>query len=387
LVGLAASGSTTFNHDITGSNALFSGDVAVNGGDITTTAATFNLVTGSATTVNFAQSAATVSIAKAGSSTNVLGNLTSSNLAVNGGNITSTAGTLNIASTTNVTNLYGSNVLVGATGNVNLSGSAAIMNAGSSGLSLQKDGSTFSTITGDATTISLGATPGRTTANIFNSNVTTMNVGGASTTVNIGAGSGRTSVFNDLVLGTGNILVTNDAIPIVLVSSGNVITKLDVNNNGAGHKFEVQDWRGISQFLVGEDGNAELSGSLVISGTTTIGTTVERLQNSVGGTGTIGFDTTFSSVFYVNGPTGDILANFTNVPTTNNRVLTPTVILSQSATPRVISGVQINGTSGSILWANRTTPVGTANQQDVFGFSLIRSGSIWTVLGQMSTYG
>jgi hypothetical protein len=33
------------------------------------------------------------------------------------------------------------------------------------------------------------------------------------------------------------------------------------------------------------------------------------------------------------------------------------------------------------------TPTGTARKQDVFGFSLIRSGSTWKVLGQMSTYG
>jgi hypothetical protein len=446
----SSGGSTTISGNVTGSNVLLNGDLAVNGGDITTSAATFNLVTGSATTVNFAQNATTlnvgkaggsstisgnltgsfvligenltiagptqadiltskatatlyntvattiniggaantISIAKAGASTNIQGNLTSSNLAVNGGNITSTAGTLNIASTANVTNLYGSNLLLGATGNVNLSGSATIINAGSSGLSLQRDGSTFSTVTGDATTISLGATPGRTTANIFNSNVSTMNIGGAATTVNIGSGSGRTSVLNDLVLGTGNILVTNDATPITLISSGNIVSKLDINNNATGHKFDIQDWRGVSQFFVGEDGNAELSGSIVVSGSTTMGATIERLTHYQSTGSVIAFNVATDSIFYVNNPTADITANFTGLSSIlNNRIVTPTVILSQSATGRIVSALQIDGTSQTINWANGVTPSATANKQDVYGFSLIRSGSAWKVLGQLSTYG
>ena len=237
-----------------------------------------------------------------------------SDLAVNGGDITSTAGTFNIASVTNITNLYGSSVLLGATGNINLSGSATTINAGSSGLSFQRDGSTYSTLTGDATSISIGATPSRVTANFFVGNVTTLNVGSAITT----------SIFN---------------------------------------------------------------GDAAVGGKTTLATVTEKLSAVASSTGTVSFDMTNQGIFYVNNPAGDITANFTNVPTTNNRVITPTVILSQSATPRMVSAVQIDTVAQTINWANGTTPTGTANKQDVFGFSLIRSGSAWKVLGQLSTYG
>ena len=308
-------------------------------------------------------------------------------LAVNGGDITSTAGTFNIASVTNVTNLYGSSLLLGSTGNVNLSGSATVINAGASGLSFQRDGSTYATLTGDATTISIGATPSRTTANFFNGNVNTLNIAGAGTAINIGSGAGRTSIFNDLVLGTGNILVTNDATPISLISSGNIVAKLDVNNNATGHKFDIQDYNGISQFFVGENGNAELSGSLVISGSMTLGVTSERMTHYQSTGSNITFDMLLNGIFYVNNPTAGINANFTNVPVTGNRIITPTVILSQSATPQTISTVLIDGASQVINWANGTTPTPTANKQDVYGFSLIRSGSAWKVLGQLSTYG
>ena len=242
------------------------------------------------------------------------GNITGSNvilkgdLAVNGGDITSTAGTFNISSTANITNLYGSSLLLGSTGNVNLSGSATVVNAGSSGLSFQRDGSTYATLTGDATSVAIDATPSRTTANFFTSNVGTLNVGSAITTT-------------------------------------------------------------------------------VIGGKTTLSTVIEKISAVASSTGTVSFDMTNQGIFYVNNPAGDITANFTNVPATNNRIITPTVILSQSATPRMVSAVQIDATASIINWANGTTPAGTANKQDVFGFSLIRSGSAWKVLGQLSTYG
>jgi hypothetical protein len=133
--------------------------------------------------------------------------------------------------------------------------------------------------------------------------------------------------------------------------------------------------------------NAAISGSLAVTGSTNVGVVVENLINSVGSTGTVSFDTSKQGIFYVNGPAGTITANFTNVPTTNLRVLTPTVILSQSATPQSITAVQVDGAAQTLNWANSTTPTATANKQDVFGFSLIRSGSAWKVLGQLSTYG
>ena len=309
-------GGDTFISGALGTDA----DLAVNGGDITTTAAVFNFVNSTATTVNMGGAASTVNIGAAGSSTTFAGSITGSNarlsgdLAVNGGDITTTAGTLNIASTTSVTNLYGSSLLLGASGNINLSGSATIVNAGASGLSFQKDGSTYATLIGDAASIAIGATPSRTIANFFTSNVTALSVGSAITT----------SSFN---------------------------------------------------------------GEVVIGGKTTLSTVTEKISTVNAVTGTISFSMSNQGIFYVNNPSGDITANFTSVPTANNRVTTPTVILSQSATPRMVSAVQIDTVAQTINWANGTTPTGTANKQDVFGFSLIRSGSAWKVLGQMSTYG
>ena len=61
----AATGTTTINN----TNTVVTGDLAVNGGDLTTTATTFNLINTTATTVNFAQGAGSINI---GSSTSTV---------------------------------------------------------------------------------------------------------------------------------------------------------------------------------------------------------------------------------------------------------------------------------------------------------------------------
>jgi len=399
VTGSTALFTTISGSTITGSNITLAGDIAVNGGDITTTSTTFNLVTGSATTVNFAQSATTLNIGKTGGSSTISGILSASDGIV---------------------------VLGASTGDINTT---------------------------------------KTTATLFNTIATTINIGGAATNINIGSSTatGSTTLNTDIYLRTGNLIGAPGAGANVLslISSGNIVAKLDVDNNATGHKFIVQDNLSIERFSAGEDGNifinpsssgtgqaiwvsgsntvggstyidfikatnnsigattpsktfrltnsgtfeivnsaysstiytlddagnVVIGGSLSVSTSTVLGKTSERITMSSAGTGSVTFDTTNNSIFYNNGPIANITANFTNVSTTNDRATSVTVILSQSATPRTISAVQINSTSSTINWANKTTPTPNANQHDIFGFSLIRSGSTWITLGQMSTYG
>jgi len=139
----------------------------------------------------------------------------------------------------------------------------------------------------------------------------------------------------------------------------------------------------------GSTTTGSISGDLIVSGRSNLGTVVENILTSNGGTGTVAFSLSEQSIFYRNAPTGNITANFTSVPATTNKVISTTVILSQSSPAYIVSAVQINGVAQTLNWVNGVTPSGTANKHDAFGFSLIRSGSTptWVVLGQMSTYG
>jgi hypothetical protein len=158
-VGDASADTVTVNGTTTFAGAAvtttFAGDVAVNGGDVTTSATTFNLVNGTATSVNFA-----------GAGTDV-----------------------NIGSTTG--NLYLKNATTNVSGNIVTAGDVAV-NGGD--------------ITSSATTF-----------NLLNSTVTSLNVGGAATAVAIGASTGQTAIKNNLIV-TGSTVLGDSASDTLSVS-------------------------------------------------------------------------------------------------------------------------------------------------------------------------
>lgn len=136
-------------------------------------------------------------------------------------------------------------------------------------------------------------------------------------------------------------------------------------------------------------GTSIFTGDLFTSGVTYFGAVEENLlaSNSIG-SGVSNFDVSQQTIFYLTGTTADFTANFVNVPTTINRVISVNLLITQSATARKPTAVQIAGVAQTLLWANGVTPTANANKMDVFGFSFVRSGSTWaSVLGQMSTYG
>ena len=91
-------------------NANIAGDVEISGGDLTTTATTFNLINANATTVNFAGAGTAISIGAATGTTTInnANTVVTGDLAVNGGDLTSTATTFNLLNqSTNIN--FGSN--------------------------------------------------------------------------------------------------------------------------------------------------------------------------------------------------------------------------------------------------------------------------------------
>ena len=208
----------------------------------------------------------------------------------------------------------------------------------------------------------------------------------------IGTISGSNGTSNTAVTGTLVIANTASSFPVitsdaVLFVSGSVGgTSKSVFGGDLVVSGNIDGKSGFS--LSSATSTGSFSGDLGVAGRTTLGGVTERMSHTQGGS-TLTCDMIGQSIFYLNKPSGGVTANFTNVPTTDNRIITPTVILSQSSpTAYIVSTVQVDGASQTpINWANGTTPTGTAGKQDVFGFSLIRSGSAWKVLGQMSTYG
>ena len=136
-------------------------------------------------------------------------------------------------------------------------------------------------------------------------------------------------------------------------------------------------------------GNLNVGVDLSTSGLTTLTYTSEKLttKTSAGSAGTVTHDLSTGSIFYHSSISNNFTANFTNVPTTNDRAIGVSLVLAQGGTGYIVNVLQIDGSTQTIKWVNNTTPTGTANKVDIVGFSLIRTGSAWTVLGQYSTYG
>jgi hypothetical protein len=205
----------------------FGDDVSINGGDLFSTAATFNLLNKDSsssgtndgpTTVNAFLNAGTISIGAASGTTTVNNSLISTGDFAVGSNVftvASASGNTGISGTLNVTGAATLGSTLGVTGAVSLSstlettGAATFLSTiavtGAATLSSNLSVSGNTTLTGDLAVNGGDITTSAATFNLINTNATTLNVGGAASTVNIGATTGTTTVKNAL-----NVLLDAD---------------------------------------------------------------------------------------------------------------------------------------------------------------------------------
>jgi hypothetical protein len=91
-----------------------------------------------------------------------------------------------------------------------------------------------------------------------------------------------------------------------------------------------------------------------------------------------------SNIFYNSAsPSANFTVNIIGVPTTNDKTITVSVIVTQGATGRIPNALAIDGSIQTIKWSTATPPVATsvAGRIDIFNFTLIRKSSAWIVLG------
>ena len=124
----------------------------------------------------------------------------------------------------------------------------------------------------------------------------------------------------------------------------------------------------------------------ILNGLTTFYQTTEVVNTKTGATGTVVHDFSTGALFLHTNIAANFTANFTNVPTTNDRSITVALILDQGATAYIPNAVQIDGAAQTIQWSGGSAPSGTNNYTDIVNFMLIRTASAWTVLGSLSTY-
>ena len=130
---------------------------------------------------------------------------------------------------------------------------------------------------------------------------------------------------------------------------------------------------------------------LTVQGTTTLQQTLEVYTSLTTASGTVIHNCSTSAVFVHNNPTANWTANFTNVSTATNRVISVALLINQGTTPYIPSAVQINGILQTLNWQGNVIPTGNANKKDLVNFTFVTPAntgtSTYTVLGSLASYG
>ena len=131
--------------------------------------------------------------------------------------------------------------------------------------------------------------------------------------------------------------------------------------------------------------------SLTVQGTTTIQQTLEVYTSLTTASGVVVHDCSRGVVFVHSNPTANWTANFTNVSTVTNRIMSVALLVNQGVTPRIPALVQINGQAQTINWQGNVIPTGNANKKDLINFTFVSPASTgtstFTVLGSLASYG
>jgi hypothetical protein len=236
----------------------------------------------------------------------------------------------------------------GNTGNTGPTGFGATGNTGPTGVTGN---------TGNTGPTGFGATGNTGPTGVTGPRGDTTNTGATGNTGNTGP-TGSTgaagAAFTLSTTTTGNIVYANG-------TSNSAASTANVSFNAANNRLDVTAALSIQEVQ-----------ETVVAAVPTTPYTIDWLS------GAIHYLTTIPS---------NLTVNITNLPTTANRNYVISVYLVQGGTPYFINTLQIAGSAITIKWAGGSAPTATASRVEVQTFSLFYSGSAWTALSQLSSFG
>jgi hypothetical protein len=172
------------------------------------------------------------------------------------------------------------------------------------------------------------------------------------------------------------------------ISSFNYVT-IDSANDG---QIEIGRASGTGDVIIGKESNGT---SVSFEGVASFDEQVlmykgaeEKYSALTGATGTVAHDCANGKMFYHTTPAADWTANFTNLNLNQYKFSTSVgIVVTQGNTAYIPNAVEIGGVAQTIIWQGNSTPTGTDNGTDAISFTIMRDGSTYIVLGQLTSFG
>jgi hypothetical protein len=123
---------------------------------------------------------------------------------------------------------------------------------------------------------------------------------------------------------------------------------------------------------------------LNVTGKTDVSEITEKVTDLVLVTNSASPNFNDGTIFYISAsPSSNFTLDAQNVPTTNGKITTMSFFTTQGSVGYYPNVFRIGGVTQTIRWAGGSvpTPTSTANDIDIFNFTLIRRSDSWVVLG------
>jgi hypothetical protein len=191
--------------------------------------------------------------------------------------------------------------------------------------------------------------------------------------------------------GAGNVVIpspfrTTNTEGSIDKDSGSIVTEGGVGVQGSVYAGGLlRSTGGLSNTVIGDSSPVVGTFTDISStGTTTLAEHSEAVGIKTGATGTVVHDYTESNQWLHTSISANFTVNLTNVPTTDDRLYTIVLYLSQGATGRLATAFQIDGVAQTLLYSGNTLPRAGTNSFDTQTFTLIRSSGAWRVITSLT---
>ena len=103
-------------------------------------------------------------------------------------------------------------------------------------------------------------------------------------------------------------------------------------------------------------------------------------------TGTVTHDCSVGQDFYHTSISANFTPNLTNLGLLSGFITKVTLYLLQGGTARSVTAMQIAGSAKTINWYNAVTPTFSSNAVDIVTFTILLTGTTYTVFGKLEKY-